>query len=114
LGAHGRQAVMTVKGSTDTDVFRPDVTRGLGLTVTPGASVVMENLQAHNVVGIQQALAQRGARLVYVPPYSPELSPLEPCGSQLKTAWRTAKAHTRGVLAEAIKAALPTITAGEA
>lgn len=114
LGARGLQAVMTVDGATDTAVFRTYVKRVLGPTLTPGDIVGMDNLQAHKVVGIQQAIARRGARLVYVPPYSPDLSPIEPCWSKLKTALRTAKARTRDVLDAAIKAALPTITAGDA
>jgi transposase len=114
LGAHGLQAVMTVEGATDTEVFRTYVKRVLGPTLTPGDIVVMDNLQAHKVVGIQQAIARRGAQLVYLPPYSPDLSPIEACWSKLKTALRTAKARTRDVLDAAIKAALPTITAVDA
>ena len=114
LGIHGLQAVMTVEGATDADVFRTYVKQVLGPTLIPGDIVVMDNLQAHKAVGIQQALARRGARLLYLPPYSPDLSPIEPCWSKLKTALRAAKARTREALEHAIAQALATITVSDA
>jgi transposase len=114
LGAQGLQAVMTVGGATDADVFRTYVKRVLGPTLRPGDIVVMDNLRAHKAVGVQQALARRGARLVYLPPYSPDLSPIEPCWSKVKTALRTAKARTRSALDTAITQTLPTVTRADA
>jgi transposase len=114
LGVHGLHAVMTVDGATGTDVFRTYVKQVLGPTLRPGDIVVMDNLRAHKAVGIQQALARRGARLLYWPPYSPDLSPIEPCWSKVKTALRTAKARTREALDTAITAALATITDADA
>ena len=114
LGVHGLQAVMTVDGATDTDVFRTYVKRVLGPTLVPGDIVVMDNLRAHKAVGVQQALARRGARLLYLPPYSPDLSPIEPCWSKVKTALRTAKARTRAALDTAITGALITVTSTDA
>jgi transposase len=110
LGVQGLQAVMTVEGATDADVFRAYVKRVLGPTLRPGDIVVMDNLRAHKAVGVQQALARRGARLLYLPPYSPDLSPIEPCWSKVKTALRKAKARTRDTLDTAITHALPTVT----
>jgi transposase len=114
LGAQGLQAVMTVEGATDADVFRTYVKRVLGPTLRPGDIVVMDNLRAHKAVGVQQALARRGARLVYLPPYSPDLSPIEPCWSKVKTALRTAKARTQSALDTAITQTLPTVTRADA
>jgi hypothetical protein len=79
LGIQGLQAVMTVDGATDADVFRTYVKQVLGPMLTPGDIVVMDNLRAHKAVSVQQAIARRGARLLYLPPYSPDLSPIEPC-----------------------------------
>jgi transposase len=110
LGIQGLHAVMTVDGATDSDVFRTYVKKVLGPTLTPGDIVVMDNLQAHKAVGVQQAIARRGARLLYLPPYSPDLSPIEPCWSKLKTALRKAKARTRAALDTAIAEAMPTIS----
>jgi transposase len=114
LGVEGLQAVMTVDGATDTDVFRAYVKQVLGPTLVPGDIVVMDNLRAHKAVGIQQAIARRGARLLYLPPYSPDLSPIEPCWSKLKTALRKAKARSRAALDTAIAAALATVRASDA
>jgi transposase len=110
LGAQGLQAVMTVDGATDAEVFRTSVKQGLGPTLTPGDMVVMDNLQAHKAVGVQQAMARRGARLLYLPPYSPDLSPIEHCWSKVKTALRQVKARTRAVLDAAIAEAMVTVS----
>ena len=74
----------------------------------------MDNLRAHKARGVQQALARRGARLLYLPPYSPDLAPIEPCWSKVKTALRTAKARTRGALDTAIAAAMSTVSLADA
>ena len=76
--------------------------------------VVLDNLRAHKAVGIQQALARRGARLLFLPPYSPDLSPIEPCWSKVKTALRKAKARTRDALDTAITSALTPVTGTDA
>ena len=114
LSVHGLHAVMTVEGATDADVFRTYVKQVLGPTLTPGDSVVRAHLRAHKAVGVQQALARRGARLLYVPPYSPDLAPIEPCWSTVKTALRKAKARTREALETAIAGILVTITPADA
>jgi transposase len=114
LSLQGLQAVMTVNGATDADVFRTYVKQVLGPTLIPGDIVVMDNLQAHKAVGVQQALARRGARLVYLPPYSPDLSPIEPCWSKVKTALRQAKARTRAALDTAIADVMVTVSLTDA
>lgn len=114
LGLQGLQAVMTVDGATDADVFRTYVKQVLGPTLVPGDLVVMDNLHAHKAVGVQQAIARRGARLLYLPPYSPDLSPIEPCWSKVKTTLRTAKARTRAVLDAAIAEAMVTVSPTDA
>jgi transposase len=110
LGVQGLHAVMTVDGATDTEVFRTYVRQVLGPTLTPGDIVVLDNVRAHKAVGVQQAIARRGARLLDLPPYSPDLSPIEPCWSKVKTALRKAKARTREALDMAITGALAPIT----
>jgi transposase len=114
LGVHGLQAVMTVDGATDADVFRTYVKRVLGPTLAPGDIVVMDNLRAHKAVGVQQSIARRGARLLYLPPYSPDLSPIEPCWSKVKAGLRKAKARLREALDSAITDILATVTEADA
>jgi transposase len=110
LGVQGLHAVMTVDGATDADVFRTYIKQVLGPTLTRGDIVVMDNLGAHKAVGVQQAIARRGARLLYLPPYSPDLSPIESCWSKVKTALRKAKARTRAALDAAIAEAMTTVS----
>jgi transposase len=110
LGVQGLQAVMTAEGATDAGVFRTYIKRVLGPTLWPGDLVVMDDLRAHKAIGVQQALAWRGARLLYLPPYSPDLSPIEPCWTKVKSALRKAKARTRDALDTAITSALTTVT----
>jgi hypothetical protein len=84
LGVQGLEAVMTVDGATDTEVFRTYVKQVLGPTLTPGDIVVMDNLQAHKAVGVQQAIARRGARLRYLPPTRPICRPSNSVGRSSK------------------------------
>lgn len=114
LGLHGIDAVMTVDGATDTEVFLAYLKHVLAPTLRPGDIVVMDNLRTHNVDGVQHSIENRGARLLYLPPYSPDLSPIEHCWSKLKTALRTAKARTREALDTAITHALTTVTVSDA
>jgi transposase len=60
--------------------------------------IIMDNLHAHKVAGIREAIEERGAQVQYLPPYSPDLSPIEPCWSKVKTALRKAKARTTEAL----------------
>ena len=114
LSAQGLDAVMTGEGATDAEVFRAYSKQVVGPPLSPGAMVVMDNLGAHKATGIQQMLARRGARWRYLPPSSPDLSPIEPCWSKLKTGWRAAKARTRAVLETAITQTLRTRTMADA
>src|SRR5499427_9675410 len=114
LGIQGGQAVRTGDGATDAEVFRTSVKQGLGPTLAPGDIVVLDNLSVHTARGIQPALARRRVRRLFLPPYSPDLSPMELCVSKLKTALRAAKARTREALETAIGKAMETITAIDA
>lgn len=114
LSAAGLCALMTVDGATDGDVFTAFVREVLAPTLTEGDIVVLDNLSAHRSAAAHQAVAQRGARLVFLPPYSPDLNPIERCWSKLKTALRAAKARTREALEAAIKQAIATVTESDA
>jgi transposase len=114
LGRHGVEAVMTIDGATDAEVFRAYVAQVLGPTLRPGDIVILDNLRAHKAAGIGEAIEQVGAQVVYLPPYSPDLSPIELCCSKLKTALLTAEARTREALERAIVQALATITVADA
>jgi transposase len=114
LSETGLCALMTVDGATDGDVFTAFVREVLAPTLTAGDIVVLDNLSAHHSAAAREAVAQRGARLVFLPPYSPDLNPIERCWSKIKTALRAAKARTREALEEAIKQAIATVTKSDA
>jgi transposase len=114
LSRQGIEAVMTVEGATDADVFRAYVEQVLGPTLLPAEVVVMDNLSAHKVHGIREGIAGQGAQLLYLPPYSPDLSPIEPCWSNLKATLRAAKARTREALEAALSHALEMVTDADA
>jgi transposase len=114
LGSHGVEAVMTIEGATDAEVFRVYVEQGFRPTRRPGDLVLMDNLRAPHAAGIREAVEQTGARRQYLPPDSPDLAPIERCWPKLKTALRAAKARTREALEHAIAPALGTITLSDA
>jgi transposase len=114
LGSHGVEAVMTIDGAPDAEVCRVYVEQVLRPTLRPGDIVIRDHLRAHKAAGIREAIEQTGARLQYLPPYAPDVSPIAPCWSKLKTALRTAKARTREALEHAITQALATITVSDA
>jgi transposase len=104
---------MTIDAA-DAEVFHVYAEQVLLPTLRPGDMVIMDNLRAHKVAGIREAVEQAGARLLYLPPYSPDLSPIEPCWSTLKTALCTAQARTREALELASAQALASITVSDA
>jgi transposase len=114
LSKSGLGAMMTVNGATDGDVFRAYVERVLCPSLRRGDIVVMDNLGAHKVSGIREAIERRGAKLIYLPPYSPDLSPIEKCWSKIKSVLRGIGARTREALEAAIKQAISVITKSDA
>jgi transposase len=74
----------------------------------------MDNLGAHKVDGIATAILARGARLVFLPPYAPDWSPIEPCWSKLKAYLRAVKARTREALDQALVCAIDLVTPSDA
>lgn len=114
LSCQGIDAVMTIDGPTDTVVFLAYVTQVLVPTLMLGDVVVMDNLSAHKVKGVRESIEAVGATLLYLPPYSPDRSPIEPCWSKLKTFLRAAKTRTREALDDALTHAIRTITPADA
>jgi transposase len=105
---------MTVGGATDSDVFRAHVREVLCPTLREGDIVVVDKLSAHKAAGVQEAIAAKGARMIYLPPYSPDLNPIERCWSKIKTFLRAAKARTRAALDAAVMRALATVMESDA
>jgi transposase len=113
LSLAGVEALMTVNGATDGDIFLVFVREVLSPTLGAG-DVFWDNLGAHRSIAVREAVEARGARLIFLPPYSPDMNPIERCWSKIKTALRAAKARTRETLEAAIKQALATVTESDA
>jgi transposase len=107
----GMGPCMAVVGSTTKAVFEAYVERALAPSLRPGQVVVMDNLGAHRGERVRALVEARGCELLYLPPYSPDFSPIEEAFSKIKTLLRKAKARTRVALLEAIGRALSAITA---
>jgi transposase len=114
LSLAGIAAPMTVAGAVDGVIFRTYVEEVLAPTLSAGDVVIMDNLGAHKVSGVRQLIEARGARVIYLPPYSPDLNPIEKCWSKIKTYLRAAKARTREALEKALKEALQLVSAKDA
>ena len=110
----GMLAAMTIEAATDREVFLGYLDEVLCPKLRPGHVVIMDNLSAHKVGGVRQRIEARGASLLYLPPYSPDLNPIEKAWSKLKQGLRAAEARTVDHLQAAIANLLPTLTANDA
>lgn len=111
---NGSAACMTLDGATDTEVFRTYVLHVLSPTLRPGDIVIMDNLSAHKSEPTLALIEQAGARVMFLPPYSPDLNPIEMMWSKVKQYLRSAEARTEQDLQRAIGLALNTVTAKDA
>ncbi|GLS44254.1 transposase [Methylobacterium brachythecii] len=100
-------------GATNGERFRAYVTDILVPTLRPGDTVILDNLPAHKVAGVRKAVQAAGARLLYLPPYSPDLNPIEQAFAKLKALLRSAAARTITDLRQAIRQALAAFTPDE-
>ena len=110
LSLGGLLATMTIEQATHGDIFLAYIEQVLGPKLRPGDVVVMDNLSAHKVAGVEELIQAAGAELLYLPPYSPDLNPIEKAWAKLKQLLRTAKARTAEALDQAIAELLPQIT----
>lgn len=110
LTPQGVEAVREVDGAMDTAHFVAYIDQVLGPTLAPGDVVVLDNLRVHKTAAVAAAAAAWGARLLFLPPYSPDFTPIELAFSKLKTCLRTAQARTREALTEAVRTATDWIT----
>jgi transposase len=99
---HRIDAPRVFEGAIDGERFRAWVEQFLAPTLAPGDIVIMDNLSSHKVAGIREAVEAMGAELLYLPPYSPDLNPIEQVFAKLKALLRTAAARTVGALSDTI------------
>ena len=105
---------LAVEGSTTREVFEAYLERALAPNLRPGQVVVMDNLSAHKGGRVREIVEGAGCELLYLPPYSPDLNPIEEAFSKVKGLMRRAEARTRGSLIEAMGRALDAVSARDA
>lgn len=106
-------ACASFRGATDGEVFLFYIQEMLAPTLRCGDIVVMDNLSSHKVNGVREAIEARGAEVWYLPPYSPDLNPIEMMWSKVKHLIRKAKARCEETLDQAIGHGLRAVTTQE-
>ncbi len=105
---------LAVEGSTTREVFEAYLEHVLAPSLEPGQMMVMDNLSAHKGGRVREIVEGRGCELAYLPPYSPDLNPIEQAFSKVKGLVRRAEARTREALFEAMGRALCAVSARDA
>jgi transposase len=102
LRTKGLTAPLVIDGAMNGIIFLAYVEQILAPTLSPGDTVIMDNLPSHKVAGVRDAIEARGAMLVYLPPYSPDLNPIEQAFAKLKALLRKIAARTVSRLWDAL------------
>lgn len=102
-----------IDGPINGERFRVYVTQVLAPTLAPGDIVVMDNLGSHKGQAVRQAIRQAGAKLLFLPKYSPDLNPIEQLFAKLKHHLRAVQQRTREALSDAVADILATVTPQE-
>jgi transposase len=114
LSLEGVGASMIIEGAATAAAFEAYIEHILVPSLQAGQIVVMDNLQVHKGARVRQLIESKGCQLLFLPAYSPDLSPIEETFSKLKAFRRRAGARTREALLEAIIQALLTVTSKDA
>lgn len=114
LRVEGPSACVSIEGPTDTEVFEAYVREALCPTLRPGDVVILDNLSPHKGVHALALIAQAGAEVRFLPPYSPDLNPIEPMWSKVKANVRKIEARTQPSLLAAIASSFGTVTGQDA
>ncbi|NVJ07538.1 IS630 family transposase [Myxococcus sp. AM001] len=109
LMLQGMEPVLTFEGTTNSERFETYVREGLLPILQPHDVVVMDNLSAHHRPAVEALIRSRKAQLLFLPPYSPDLNPIESCWLKVKTRLRAIGARTHAALIQAMREALSTV-----
>jgi transposase len=114
LSLCGLGEVFMIDGAVNGELFEAYVEHIFAPTLSPGEIVIMDNLSAHKSKKVRQLIEAKGCQLLFLPAYSPDLSPIEEAFSKVKTVLRRIGARTRESLYEALEYAVTTVTAHDA
>lgn len=106
-------APFLVEGPVDAEIFLVYLQQVLAPCLRPGDTLILDNLATHKVQGIGHILSDRGVSLRYLPPYSPDLNPIEQAFAKLKAHLRQAAARTRDGLQSAVASSLDTFSTSD-
>ena len=107
------EAPFLVDGPVDAQVFLVYLRQVLGPCLQPGDTLILDNLATHKIQGVGQMLSDRGVHLRYLPPYSPDLNPIELAFAKLKAHLRQAAARTLNELQAAVASSLDAFSAAD-
>ena len=113
MGLRGPCAPWLFEGPMDGEMFLAWVRQGLVGQLRPGHWVIMDNLATHKVAGVREAIEEAGAKLVYLPPYSPDFNPIENLWSKVKQGLRRLAPRTGPQLLQAAATAFAVISAAD-
>jgi transposase len=114
LDVRGVRCSAVIDGPVNRDAFEAFVAQVLVPTLRPGDIVVMDNLSSHKGARVQMLIEQAGATVRYLPPYSPDLNPIEMVFSKIKQMLRTLACRTQELLWDAMKGVVQAITPSDA
>ena len=114
LSRQGMGEAFILEGAADAVAFELYIEQILAPSLRPGQIVIMDNLSIHQGARVRQAIEAKGCQLLFLPAYSPDLSPIEEAFSKLKTYLRRVGARTHEALIDALTQALLTVTAADA
>ncbi len=114
LGIEGMRCSAVVDGAVNGDVFEAFVEQVLIPLLKPGDVVIMDNLSSHKRARVRELIEEQQAELKYLPPYSPDLNPIEMVFSKIKQLLRTLGARTRNVLWRSMQKVLDEVTTSDA
>jgi transposase len=106
----GACAPWLFQGPMDGEMFLAWMRQGLAPTLRPGDVVILDNLATHKIQGVHEVIAAVGARLLYLPPYSPDFNPIEPMWSKIKQILRSHAPRTDEQLLLAAQTAFNSIS----
>jgi transposase len=110
VATNGLRCLWEVTGTINGEIFTAFVEHVLVPRLRKNEVVVMDNLPAHKVEGVRRAIENRGAKLVLLPPYSPDLNPIELLWSKLKAIIRGHAPQTKRTFSNALREAMDAIT----
>jgi transposase len=114
MSVHGMGEAMCIQGATDAEAFEVYVEHFVAPSLSEGQVVVLDKLGAHRPTRIRELIEARGAELVFLPSYSPDLNPIEEAFSKIKNILRKLAARTHEALLEAMEEALSMVTPWDA